>query len=183
MGAWKLARQISLLVFLNVACRHHPAQKSWSFADSIGVAGVKAGKTCLSIARADLAIDTPVRLVLLSVPQATSDAVRLAPDGPCAPADGGLHAYAIRLEKLDPLPAIAVVNFRGAFAREGDLLVADLDNDGQPEYFRSCASTEGVHFTVWSGAPLKGRLRWHQYYYLGYDVEATCTPREVESPK
>jgi len=189
MGNVKLASQISLLMLLGSSCRHHPAQKSWSLADSIGIAFEKAGKACLSIARTDLGINSPVRLVLLSVPQASSDAVRLVPDGSCASADSGdpsLRSYAIRLEKTglaSSLPAIAIVNFRGAFAREGDLLVADLDNDGQPEYFRSCASTEGIHFTVWSGAPLKGRLRWHQYYYLGYDVEATCTPGEVESPK
>ena len=189
MGAWKPARQISLLMLLVVSCRHHPAQKSWSFGNSIGVAGVKEGKTCLFIDRTGLGIGNPVRLVLLSVPQASSDAVQLVPDGSCPPTDSGdpsLRSYPIHLEKNDlasAMPAIAIVNFRGAFSREGDLLAADLDNDGQPEYFRSCTSTEGIHFTVWSGAPLKGRLRWHQYYYLGYDVEATCTPGEVESPK
>jgi len=153
------------------------------------VAVEKAGKTCLSIARTGLVIGAPVRLVLLSAPQASSDAVRLVPDGSCAPpgdGDPSLRSYPIHLEKnglTSSMPAIAIVDFRGAFAREGDLLVADLDNDGKPEYFRSCTSTEGIHFTVWSGAPLKGSLRWHQYYYLGSDLETTCTPEEVESPK
>jgi len=51
---------------------------------------------------------------------------------------------------------------------------ADLDRDGVPEHFQSCASTEGLHPTVWSGEPLRGVNRWTRYYYLGYDVEPTC---------
>ena len=52
---------------------------------------------------------------------------------------------------------------------------ADLDGDGAPELFRVCTSMEGLHLTIWSGEPLKGKRRWHAYYYLGYDTEANCT--------
>jgi len=51
---------------------------------------------------------------------------------------------------------------------------ADLDRDGVPEHFQSCASTEGLHPTLWSGEPFQGVNRWTRYYYLGYDVEPNC---------
>jgi hypothetical protein len=42
--------------------------------------------------------------------------------------------------------------------------------------FRTCASEEGIHATAWAGVPLAASRRWHAYYYLGYDVEPSCTP-------
>jgi hypothetical protein len=93
--------------------------------------------------------------------------------------------YEIRLANgslSDFMPVIAISGFAGAFARDGDLMTADLDRDGRPEFFRSCTSTEGIHFTIWSGKPLGGTLRWHRYFYLGYDVMPTCAPADVKSP-
>ena len=43
---------------------------------------------------------------------------------------------------------------------------------------RSCTSREGLHLTVWAGTPLTSRRLWHQYYYLGYDVEPSCDSRD-----
>ncbi|HEX9108921.1 MAG TPA: hypothetical protein VF832_16860, partial [Longimicrobiales bacterium] len=51
-----------------------------------------------------------------------------------------------------------------------------------PERFRACTSMEGVHLTIWSGPPLRGRLRWHRYFYLGYDVEPSCTAADGREP-
>lgn len=45
---------------------------------------------------------------------------------------------------------------------------------------RSCSSHEGLHLTVWSGAPLSSERLWHRYYYLGYDLEPTCDSRDTE---
>ena len=50
----------------------------------------------------------------------------------------------------------------------------DLDRDGVAERFFTCTSYEGVHLTVWSGEPLKGKERWHRYYYVPYSTEPTC---------
>jgi len=50
----------------------------------------------------------------------------------------------------------------------------DLTGDGMPEQFTQCATSEGVSFRVWSGTPYQGVPIWSGYYYLGYDVEATC---------
>ena len=55
---------------------------------------------------------------------------------------------------------------------------ADLDGDGVPESFQSCASLEGLHPTVWSGEPLRGVERWSRYYYMGYDLEPNCPGTE-----
>jgi hypothetical protein len=44
---------------------------------------------------------------------------------------------------------------------------------------RWCASSEGLHLTIWSGQPLESRRLWHAYYYLGYDVEPSCKDAEV----
>ncbi|HSJ32552.1 MAG TPA: hypothetical protein VK933_14020 [Longimicrobiales bacterium] len=63
---------------------------------------------------------------------------------------------------------------------EGDAIAThpDLDGDGVPESFRACTSSEGVHLSVWSGEPLRGRRLWQYYYYLGYDVEPDCTDED-----
>ncbi len=54
----------------------------------------------------------------------------------------------------------------------------DLDGDGRAERFASCASSEGLHLTAWSGAVGKSARLWHAYVYLGYDTSPTCTEAE-----
>ena len=39
---------------------------------------------------------------------------------------------------------------------------------------RMCASNEGLHLTAWVGS----RRVWHEYFYLGYDVDPDCTVQE-----
>ena len=56
----------------------------------------------------------------------------------------------------------------------------DLNNDQKSEFFRLCASNEGLHLTVWTGKPLVGKRIWHRYYYLHYDTEADCRKKDYE---
>jgi hypothetical protein len=56
----------------------------------------------------------------------------------------------------------------------------DLNGDGRAEGFRSCASGEGLHLTVWYGEPLTTSRLWHGYFYLGYDTEADCDAKDLE---
>ena len=49
--------------------------------------------------------------------------------------------------------------------------------DGDAITFRRCASNEGLHFFAFQGA---ARL-WHEYYYVPYDLEPTCTESDYES--
>ena len=44
-----------------------------------------------------------------------------------------------------------------------------------PLSFRRCASQEGLHVTAWRG----NRRTWHEYVYLGMDLEADCSDEEV----
>lgn len=176
-----------MLALLGAAC-HTPrkASKDWSFTNGIGLVMLKDGRACLSIHNPSLPPNTGVRIVTTSPPQAESDAHILKSDATCPNTNTGVNNYDVSAGAagLAPsMPAIALVGFSGKFNRQGDLISADLDGDGQDEFFRSCTSTEGIHFTVWSGKPLDGKIRWHEYYYLGYDVSPNCEQKETEAPK
>ena len=95
-------------------------------------------------------------------------------------APSSVLAYALRLpsSSADSTIAVAVLVPASAFSAVGGVVSADLERDGRRAYFRSCASAEGLHLTVWSEAPL-GRRRFHAYHYLGYDVDPSCTEAEV----
>jgi hypothetical protein len=183
----KIVIQIAMLAMLGASC-HKPqtAPKGWSFAGGVGLVVLKDGKACLSIHNPSLGPDTRIRLVITSPPQAESDTDIVKADAACLNTDAGLQSYDVGPDNtgLAPsMPAIGLVGFSGKFNRQADLITADLDGDGQDEFFRSCTSAEGIHFTIWSGKPLDGKVRWHEYYYLGYDVEPTCTLKETEPPK
>jgi len=147
---------------------------------------MKSGKVCLSIHNSSLANGSAIRLVDPSLPQEEIAGKIAAADASCSSegaTETDIHYYRVRTEgaaTLSTMPAIAISGFSSAFRRQGELLAADIDHDGREEFFRSCTSSEGIHFTVWSGKPLDGQARWHQYFYLGYDVDPTCTPKEVE---
>jgi hypothetical protein len=83
--------------------------------------------------------------------------------------------------KVDEIAtAFGIVKTTASFKSLKGLVSADLDNDGVAERFRVCTSMEGLHLTVWSGIPIKGKRRWHRYFYLGYDVEPNCKDGEGE---
>lgn len=158
---------------------------------NLGVAVQKSGTGCLYIHNSTLVPGSPLTVILLSPPQSTlkAEIVRPAASTTCSSehaSDTQLNAYEIRfLTEAPPAatPAIAVFGFSGRFHSHGQYVTADLEHHGKPESFRFCASSEGVHLTVWSGKPLEGERRWHQYYYLGYDVEANCTPAETDTSR
>jgi hypothetical protein len=45
---------------------------------------------------------------------------------------------------------------------------------------RACTSGEGVHLSIWAGAPLTSTRLWRRYYYLGYDVVPSCDELDFE---
>jgi hypothetical protein len=182
----KPAWPILMLVLWCAACRTPP---KFSYTSRLGVVVAKSGQPCLAIHNSGLPPDSRIRLVSTSAPQSTTDARTVSRgDKVCASSDTsdpGLDRYSLHLTKdnaASSTPAIAISDFSGSFGKVDNLVFADLEGDGQREFFRACTSAEGVHFTVWSGKPLEGKLRWHQYYYLGYDVDANCTPIELQSP-
>ena len=160
--------------------------QGFDFAAAVGVATVdEEGELCVAIQNPSIAPTTP--LVLLDV----------VGGGPAVPAQ-----VLARREERCPRDLIASgetlyrAALTGGHRTSGVLYVAvlasaerlqeldgefqlDIDGQGELETFRVCASSEGLHLTVWSGPALTGERRWHRYFYLGYDVEPDCTEREV----
>jgi hypothetical protein len=183
---WDELSLIPQVLFLLLLLSPPAAKGVFSFSSQVGVAVAKSGRVCLTIHRQNIVAGSKVALVLLRTPQSVSEAEVVRPaDGTCPKIDEGdmsLHSYEIRMLKgsIEPsMPAIAIFGASKPFVRRGDSVTGDVDGDGTPEFFRSCASSEGVHLTVWSGKPVEGKRRWHQYYYLGYDVQADCTTKDV----
>ena len=69
--------------------------------------------------------------------------------------------------------AIAVRDSGSLKVKQGKYVTL-VSSNGSTLSFRHCASSEGLHLTVWSGSPTKGKRLWHEYYYLGYDAEPDC---------
>jgi len=173
-----------LVIPLLLAPAMQPARnsRSFSYRTDIGIAVRNANETCLSIP-GKLQAGAVVRLIDATEPQAASTARTGAPVNQCGnPGPGERHyqLLGVRPPLRPSAPVIAIAGFSGPLIRRGRIITADLDHDGIPEYFRACTSAEGVHFTIWSGAPLAGRRRFHRYYYLGYDTEPNCTTAETE---
>ena len=177
---------LPLVAVLAASCRTNFASRApWSFAKNIGVAAQRSGRECLAILNSSLAPNSPVLLVNAAEPQTVEAARIVSRDESCrdpSAADPELQPYAIRLDQASAhgfTPVIAIVNYGAGWTKSDALVAADLDGDGQPEHFRSCASAEGIHLTVWTDQPITGQLRWHQYHYLGYDVTPDCKTEEV----
>jgi len=147
----------------------------------------RQNEICLAIANSTLADGETVTLVSPQRPQATARGrITQRAVTTCSPSPAtsdGLSFYLVKLVKSDrgfvrndePLsPGIALVGAPQKFTPRGGAVSFDVDGDGRRDYFRTCTSNEGVHLTVWTGLPLKGKLRWRSAYYLGYDVVPTC---------
>lgn len=70
---------------------------------------------------------------------------------------------------------LGLVNYKSTFKLQGGLWGFNPHDDDSWEFLRTCTSSEGLHFSVWRGRPLKGKRIWHWYYDLGYDVDPDCT--------
>jgi hypothetical protein len=167
-----------------------PAKRKVTLASRLGLVVQKSGPICLYTHNADLSDGSALTLVLVSPPQSTirAEVVRPASAASCPsidPSDVTLSPYEIRAladELVRSMPVIAVSGPAGPFRKDGKYIAGDINQDGKSEYFRACTSGEGVHLTVWAGQALRGKPKWHQYYYLGYDVESSCTPSETQGP-
>lgn len=182
----KFAVHFSVLILCVASCDRHPTPQKWSFVDDLGVAVQKAGKTCLTIHNSSLSPQTSIRLIDAKPPQSELGRARIIAGGSCTDESGvdvGLHIYEIRLQsgKLPPSsPVVAVIGFSGSVVKEGELVKADLNGDKAEEFFQECTSSEGVHFTVSSDSGPDRHIKWHQYYYLGYDVSPTCSEKDMQ---
>jgi len=162
-------------------------QHVYDYASSVGIAAISGAKVCLAIDNPRLVSGGPVTLVVTSTPQSLAQAVLVtsAPDscGTSQLRDSGSDYYELRLVSgtVPPgMPAIAVTNSSNQLRKAGTVISGDIAGNGGREFFRSCTTAEGVHLSVWSGKPLKGKRNWHGYYYLGYDVQPNCTLKDTQ---
>jgi hypothetical protein len=170
-------RRLLLVCVVPIAC----SAADFDYRKQAGVVAARAGEVCLQIDNSALQPGARVDLVLMEARQSVlrAEVVRKR-EKPCSDADSG-DSYQLR--RIDgqpgmPADAIAIAGFGGSVEVTGKDAAADLDGDGRKEFFRSCASHEGIHFTIWTGKPLEGALRFHAYHYAGYDLEPNCTAPE-----
>ena len=159
-----------------------------SFDKRISVVEAKGNLVCMIIWEQNVKVGSKVSLVFPTNPQKlVSSVVEAIAEKECAGASkSGIPGRFYQLSvQYNPTqlnwPAIGILDASSRLRRAGSKVVGDLDNDEIKESFRSCASHEGLHLTVWSGQQITGTRRWHRYYYLGYDTEPTCTKLEVNS--
>ena len=130
---------------------------------------------------------TPVTVVHSAFPQyATSGRLGKRTKSPCFPpprASDDSMEYSVDAPEdtigRRGVPVVILGKVPAAKMR-GDTVTLLVEAGKPPWRFRTCASEEGIHATAWSGTPLAASRRWHAYYYLGYDVEPNCTPRDYE---
>jgi hypothetical protein len=161
--------------------------KAFDFQSQLGVVDMRSrNEVCMTIPNANLAERGRVQIVSPYKPQAVAVAfIQKKLSGSCSrnpdtSSNDSFCSLRVLSGKLEPEGVgIAVVGAKVDFRVANGLANVDLNGDGHREYFRVCTSQEGLHLTIWSGKSLRGLRRWHWYYYLGYDVEPSCTSREA----
>lgn len=167
----------------------NPAAAAAVYTQRVGVAVQTGSRTCMAIKNANLAVSSPVTLVVPNLPQSFVQAeVGAMADSACPitkEIDPTVTNYNLQfpggsstLQKLVPL--IAVVGPATPFLTANTNVQADLQGDGKHEMFRSCSADDGVHLTMWSETPLTGTLLWHGYYYEPSNpgIGPACTPQD-----
>ena len=147
----------------------------------IGVAASRRDQACVAMPGSPLVAGSIVTLIQPSRPQSvrtvTVDGVAECPALAEALIAGPY--YSIRPFASDPTVWIAIAGKPGTREISPGVVAVRLRAAQAEAQVRSCTSNEGLHVTVWAGAPLRSRRLWHQYVYLGYDVEPSCEERDV----
>lgn len=171
------------LLMLSLTCTSKP----FNYASNLGIAVETYGHMCLSIPNSSLVPGQRVQFVSATTPPVVGEAeITGKADEACAAADQnrlGMTRYSFNVVQGTlgkGAAAFVVANFGKPLNSSGEGISADLEQDGKPEVFRFCTSAEGLHLTVWKGSPLTGQRKWHDYYYLGFDVTPNCTESETK---
>ena len=170
-------------------CFVYSQGKPVDFESRIGVVDVNEnGDICFIIPNRALSNGTQLTLVVFSTPQSVIHArikEKLGKSCSDNPDTGDASFYSLQVDASDrtferqerQAAALAVVTAERVVVQHRKASV-DLDKDGRREFFRECTSHEGIHLTIWSGTPLRGKRRWHFYCYLGYDVVPSCKRKD-----
>ena len=148
-----------------------------------GIASLSGTAVCLAVAGTPVAEGAEVTLVTPEKPQRVHRAVVHGRASACpalerAGVAGPYYGIAGPPAAGDTPMAVAILGTVEA-AASSDIVEVAFGPTGEPVTVRSCSSHEGVHLTAWRGKPREGRRLWHSYWYLGYDVEPSCTDKDV----
>jgi len=157
--------------------------------------GIGSAAAAPKLGVALLSPDTLACATFLGEPRKTGDLVYLFVLSPPRVVDGWIQA---RIPEACNAGSNAealsyVVRLRHPLSNSAEIGIALYDPSARVEYqageylvttvgataplqFRQCTSAEGLHLTAWRA----NRRTWHQYWYLGADVEPTCTESEMK---
>ena len=177
----KLHLMHAVRVVFALVCACCSAQAELNYKTQLGIVeAMPDGRWCLFIANASLAPHDGVDIILDGSPQLHLMAEIVAKEKEACwqkPQAELAEFYILRLKTGHAevcVTGLRIAKYASSFKQVEGLVGFDVGNETSA-YFRTCASSEGLHLTVWKGLPLKGKRIWHRYYYLGYDVEPNCT--------
>jgi len=154
----------------------------------LGVAEVQQqGQVCLTIKNPKLKNGDSVAVVTttegVEQAQVTAKLEKSCSRVPDTEKDDAFYTLQLARNRLPPSAlGLGIADYSGPFENNPDFVGFNTVRlQGKPDYFSSCAGTEGVNLLVWNGPPHQGTLEWHRYYYLGYDVETTCTEADTSA--
>lgn len=153
----------------------------------VGIAAASQdGQICVAMPAPALEPDTTLTLVRPDGRQSVLEVAIVRPAAACERLQRamipGPYYLAQRSASMASESGTVWVAFSGRLdtRRLGSGAIVARLSDAYPNVqVRSCASYEGLYLTVWSGTPLTSQRLWHQYYYLGYDVEPSCDDRDA----
>ena len=141
---------------------------------------------CFAAKETALAPEMPVTVVFAGFPQhstvgrlSTRRRMPCFPPSPMPPLDSMQYVVQIPRDTLDRIGIpIVVLGPVSSPKQVGDTVTLALERGQRPIRFRVCAGTEGLNASAWAGIPLASPMKWHGYYYLGYDVDPSCKEGE-----
>jgi hypothetical protein len=158
-----------------------------SYTPKIGLGVKTAARACFAIHNGDLTTGTAVTLVFplapVTIVQGTVSNVSKEPCPISQNVDTTVSNYSLDIKSPIPnlTPFIVVLGTPAVTVNANNVAQGDLNQNGQTQTFRACSADNGIHLTVWSGAPLQGKLLWHGPYYESSNphIGPSCTPAEV----
>lgn len=183
---WVLAA-VLLLVATGAARKKKPREvEGFVYAQRLGAAEVQQqGQVCLIIPNSKLKPGDPVAVIStdggVEPAQVTAKLEKGCARHPNSEPGDAFYTLQLAKNRLEPgTLGLGIADYSGPFENSGEFVGFNtLRLQGKPDYFSSCTGGEGVNLLVWNGLPHQGTLEWHRYYYLGYDVEATCTDADT----
>jgi hypothetical protein len=186
-STYLVATLVLLLAGTAAAKKKKPRENNGFIYDvRLGVAEVEQqGEVCLTIKNAKLKPGDAVAVVSTEggVEQAQ---VTVKLEKSCSrdrnnEPDDAFYTLQLSKNRLPPSSlGLGIADYSGPFENNGEFVGFNTVRlAGKADYFSSCTGSEGVNLLVWNGLPHQGTLAWHRYYYLGYDVESTCTDADT----